>query len=197
MDKPFSIARATNRSLSSSEILKPIYYYQNYIEDVYIGESLKVMETFVVPKADLTAGRTLEFSKSAIPDIGEISLMTDNIIFCDSDEEIARIIDPEGYASASYKFADADEETQQRVRNAINGYYWTFFVNNVSYKIEFFSGDKFELTHSFGETSGSYTIKNGYISTVNSVGAIVNIPYSWGENDIELDVTSAWDYNEY
>ena len=70
-------------------------------------------------------------------------------------------------------------------------------MNNVSYKIEFFSGDKFELTHSFGETSGSYTIKNGYISTVNSVGAIVNIPYSWGENDIELDVTSAWDYNEY
>lgn len=173
------------------------YYYSSYLEDVYIGESLKVAETFKIPKGDLTEGRTITFSSSNIPGSDKISLLTDDIVVCDSAEKIARIIDPDGYADMKYKLADADEETKAKVKSAIDGYYWTFYVNNISYKIEFYSDSTYELTTMLGTTNGTYAIKNAYIVLKNSTtGAINNAPYSWGESDIKLELADAFDVKE-
>lgn len=176
----------------------PNYYYSNYVENVYVGGSLKVMETVMVPKGELTPGRTLTFSKSAVPDSKAISLMTDDIVFCADNQKIARIIDPDGYAKAVYALTEADSDTKARVKKAINNYYWTFYVNNISYKIEF-SGDSYTLSTSLGTTTkGSYTVLNGYVRITNSTTDAINyIPYTWGATDIDLDVVAGFDLNEW
>ena len=180
------------------------YYYSDYLKDVYIGDSVKVVETFKIPKGDLAAGRTITFSSSSIPGSDKISLLTDDIISCDSAEKIARIIDPDGYADMKYKLADADEDTKAKVKNAIDGYYWLFSIDNVSFKIEFYSDSTYSLASTFGttgnpytvESSGTYAIKNAYIVLENSVGAITNVPYFWGESDIKLELADAFDVRE-
>lgn len=82
------------------------------------------------------------------------------------------------------------------MKKAINGYKWNFFVNNTSYEIEFYSPNKFELrVKSFGVTNGgTYEVLNGYVvCTYDSNGSVVEIPFSWGPNDIDLDVVAAFD----
>ena len=173
------------------------YYYSDYLKDVYVGDSVKVVETFKIPKGDLTEGRTIAFSSNNIPGSDKISFLTDDIVVCDSAEKIARIIDPDGYADMKYKLEDADEETKAKVKSAIDGYYWTFYVNNTSYKIEFYSDSTYELTTMLGATNGTYTVKNAYIILENSAtGAVNNVPYSWGESDIKLDLADAFDVKE-
>lgn len=172
------------------------YYYSQYLETVYVGDSLKVVETFKIPEGDLAEGRTLTLSKTEIPEIDQIQMTTDDIVFCDSAEEIAQLVDPDGYADELYRRSDADESTASAVKEAINGYYWTFYVNSIIYKIEFFSPNGFELTVSSLNVSneGTYSVKNGYVvCTYTESGTVVEIPYTWEDNDINLDVVSAFD----
>lgn len=187
----------TSEHYSKSCTYMESYYYRDYLKDVYVGDNVKVVETFKVPKGDLTEGRTITFSSSNIPGSDKISLLTDDIVCCDSAEKIARIIDPDGYADMRYKLADADEDTKAKVKNAIDGYYWTFYVNNTSYKIEFYSDSTYDLTTVLGTTNGTYTVKNAYIILKNSAtGFVTNVPYSWSESDIDLEFPEAFDVKE-
>lgn len=172
------------------------YYYQDYLQDVYFGEERKFVETFKIPEGELAPGRTLSFSKSQIPETDKLVMKTDDIITCDSPEEIAQAIDPDGYAEEQWKQTDADAETIARVKEQINGYEWSFYVNNTSYKIEFWD-NQFNLSvPSVGVTNiGTYSVKNGYIyCTSDSNGAVVKIPYTFDDSgEIDLDVTYAYD----
>ena len=48
-----------------------------------------------------------------------------------------------------------------------------------------------------GATNGTYTVKNAYIILENSAtGAVNNVPYSWGESDIKLELADAFDVKE-
>lgn len=172
------------------------YYYSDYLEDVYVGDEIKVVETFKVPKGELEPGRELSFENSQIPDSDKIRLNTDDILHCDSVKTIAKIVDPEGYEDMSYKLSPADSDTVARVKNAINGYGWDFYVNYTSYHIDFYDNG-YDLRTAFADTSGSYTITNGYIILTNgTTGAVNYAPYSWGPNDIELGITDAFDVSE-
>ncbi len=168
------------------------YYYSDFLEEIYVGNELKVLSTFKVPEGDLEAGRTMSFLPYGIPDGEKLKLNTDQIVFCDSAEEIAKAADPEGYKNYLHMNEVADDDTTKKVRNDINGYYWSFTANNTVYQIEFFSPDKFELrVPSLNvKNSGRYVVKNGYIScTYDSNGTTVDIPWSWnkkGEVDLEL-----------
>lgn len=170
------------------------YYYSSYIEDVYVGSSIKVVATFAIPEADLAAGKTITISDSQIPEIENIYFMTDEIKHFDSDEEIAEAMDPEGYAASLAKREEADAATQNMVKDLLNGYYWTFYVNYTAYELEFIADNKFEVRTALGANSGTYSVRNGYIfCTYSSNGYVVEIPYTIENNEINLDVTTAFD----
>lgn len=169
------------------------YLYTSYIKDVYVGESMKVVATFKVPEGDLAAGKIITVEDSQLPDEELLELKTDDIVTLGSTEEIAKIVDPEGFAAEQNRRADADAETVAAVKNRINGRYWSCYVNNTSYKISF-NGNKFTVTTAFGSNSGSYTVQNGYIfCTYDSTGYVIEVPYEFTETDFDLDAVAAFD----
>lgn len=172
-------------------------YYSDFIEEVYVGDSLKVISAFTVPEGDLEAGRKISFLPYGIPDGEKLKLNTDMIEFLPSAEEIAKKADPEGYASFMHKNEEADADTTKKVKNEINGYYWSFTANNIVYQIEFFSPNKFELRVPSLNTKngGTYVVKNGYVScTYDSNGKTVDIPWSYKSNgEVDLDLFDAFD----
>ena len=174
----------------------PNHYYKDYIKKVEYGETVKFAETFEVPVAALKESRKMTFVKKQIPGTEGLIMSTDNIIFKSNVEEIAKAIDSSGYQAEAQRRADADAATVSKIRNEINGYYWDFYVNNTSYKLEFFDPDEFELTTALNTVSGKYTVKNGYIYCDNGIN-VVQIPWSYNNaGEFELDVTSAYSVDE-
>lgn len=173
------------------------YYYKDFIEDVYMGDELKVAETFEVPEADLEAGRSITLANSSIPDIDQILLSTDDITRCESAEQIAQTADPEGYAEAQRLREPADEATVATVSNAINGYYWAFVTNNISYRIEFYAPNRYTLSSMGVETTGTYQVTNGFVVCTNdSTGAVNEIPYTLDGTSVDLDPATGFSVYE-
>lgn len=170
------------------------YYYSSYIEDVYVGESLNVVATFRIPEGDLEAGKKITISDSQIPEVDALYFMTDDIQHFEGDKAIAEAMDAEGYKKAMNKRKKAGDEKREKVQKLINGYYWSFYVNSTSYDIEFWADNNFEVRTAFGTNGGTYSVRNGYIfCTYDSNGAVVEIPYTIKDGEIELDVTTAFD----
>ena len=66
-------------------------------------------------------------------------MSTDDIQHFDGVEAMAEAIDPEGYQAELEKRAEADPERTEMVKNQINGYYWTCYVNSTTYELEFWA----------------------------------------------------------
>lgn len=184
-----TFSKASGKYLSS-------YYYDNSIAHVYIGESKKVLVTFMVPEGEFKVSSNMTIAPYGMPDDEKLFVSVEDVLFCDSVDVLAQTADAEGYAAELLKHEPADEETITKVKAAINGYKWNFFVNSTAYEIEFYSPNKFELrVKSFGVTNGgTYEILNGYVvCTYDSNGSVVEIPFSWGTNDIDLDVITAFE----
>lgn len=184
-----TLSKSSGKYLSS-------YYYNNNIAHVYIGESTKVLATLMVPEGEFKVSTSVTIDPYGIPDGEELFVSVEDVVFCDSMEVLAQTADAEGYAAELLKHEPADEETLAKVKKAINGYKWNFYVNNIAYEIEFYSPNKFELrVRSLGVTNGgTYEVLNGYVvCTYDSNGAVVEIPFSWGPDDIELDVITAFE----
>lgn len=173
------------------------YYYSSYIEDVYMGSELKVAAVFEIPEADLASDRTIAFEDDQIPTIENVSMSTNDIVRCASAEEIAQQVDPDGYQQALNLRAEADPAMTERVMNAINGYYWSFFVNNLSYRTEFYAPNNFTTTVSGAQTSGTYTVTNGFVVLTNdSNGYVVEVPYTFEGDEINLDLPTGYSVRE-
>ncbi|MBQ7961089.1 MAG: hypothetical protein IJ289_00700 [Clostridia bacterium] len=171
------------------------YVYTSYIEDVYVGESLKVVATFKVPAADLAPGKTIALEDSQLPNEEKLELITDSIQFKANTEEIAKVVDPEGYAAEQGKLQPADDERKSAVVNEVNGYEWSFYVNSTSYKISF-TGNGFTLTTAFGSNSGTYEVLNGYIVCTYPNGNSVKIPYEIVDGEVDIDFVAGFDVKE-
>ena len=171
------------------------YYYSSYIEDVYVGTSLKVAATFKIPEGDLAPGRTITLSDSQIPDMEALRLSTDDIQRFADQEEMAQAMDPEGYAAEMNRRAEADADTQEQVKSLINGYYWSCYLNSITYELEFWAKDNFEVRTSLGTSStGTYSVRNGYIfCTYPDTGYTVEVPYEIVDGEIDLDIIGAFD----
>lgn len=181
------------RSKRESRYLRN-YYNGAYLKDVYVGEEVKFVETFEVPEGDLEAGRNISISKSQIPDADKIRLTTDDIIFCDSPEEVAEKADPEGYDEEMWALEDADGEVAAAVKEEINGYQWDVNVNNMKYQIEFWEPNEYELRTSFNTSGGTYEVKNGYIICTNDIDGKIEIPFTYEDGEVKVDVISAFDF---
>lgn len=183
------------RSKRESRYLRN-YYNGAYLKDVYVGEEVKFVETFEVPEGDLEAGRNISISKSQIPDADKVRLTTDEIIFCDSPEEVAEKADPEGYEEEMWALEDADNEVVAAVKEEINGYQWDVNANNMKYQIEFWEPNEYELRTSFNTSGGTYEVKNGYIICTNDIDGKIEIPFTYENGEVKVDVISAFDFNK-
>ena len=173
------------------------YYYSDFIEHVYMGEELKVAETFEVPAADLEAGRSITIENYHVEDFAEVLLSTDDIVHCESAEALAQTADPDGYAEAQRLREPADEATAATVSNAINGYYWSFFTNNTSYRIEFYAPNNYTLSTMGIETTGTYQVTNGFVICTNgTTGAVNELPYTLNGTSVELDPATGFSVYE-
>lgn len=176
----------------------PNYYSTNYLEELYIGDSLQVVCTFLVPYAEFNADGVITVHPNGIPSEEVLSVMSDEVEFFDSAEELAQSVDPEGYAEILALHEPADEETCNKVKEAINGYYWSCYVNSTSYEVEFWAPNNFEVRVRALNVAngGTYTIQKGYIvCTYDDNGDAIEIPYSWEDGEINLDCVAAFDIN--
>ena len=174
----------------------PSYYYKDYLKDVYVGDSVKFVETFKIPQGELSEGKIMTLSKSQVPDATAIQLNASDVVICEDVEEIAEQADQEGYEEELDRLSPADEETERAVKNAINGYKWDFYVNTITYAIEFWDPDNFELrVPALGTANGgTYEVLNGYVRcTYDDSDNVVEIPWEWGSDDIDLKVTDGFD----
>lgn len=175
------------------------YYYSEYLEDIYTGSSLNVLTTFKIPEGDLGADKSITLSDTQIPDIANIKFSTNDISYLNSPEEVAQTFDASGYETAMNAYNDADADRIALGKSYIAGYQWEFTVNSTYYELEFWQDDYFELrVPTFNVvTPGRYSIKNGYIVVTNdSNGVSTDIPYTLEDNDINLDVVSAYDVSK-
>lgn len=172
----------------------PNYYYGSYIRDVYVGETKNVVATFYIPAAELEGSKEVRFEDHQIPGIESVVTNTDSFFHYGSAEDIAYNMDSEGYEQIMYLREPADEATAQLVRSQLNNYYWSFYVNNLSYRLEFWAPNNFSVTTSFGTQSGTYTVRNGFIfCTYPSNGYTVEIPYTLVDGNLELDTIAGFD----
>lgn len=174
------------------------YYYSTLNEDIYSGDSLKMLLTFEVPESDLEPGKDIFLDVSGIPDCDKLELSTDDIVHCASAEEVAQKADPEGYAAEIQNHEDADAETASAVSSQLNGHYYSFFVNNFSYKIEFYDPNTYSLSSMGLQTTGTYSVKKGYVVlTNNDNGAVNECPYSFDEaGALKIELADGFDVNE-
>ena len=171
------------------------YYYGDYLKEVNIGESKLVLATFEIPQQELEAGKNVSLVLYGIPDSEKLKVKTDDIKVVESEIQIAKEVDPEGYANYREGHKKASKGKTAKVRAQLNGYYFTFYVNNMVYKLEFFSPNKFELTALGNTNGGKYTVLNKYVSIKYTAGskARIDIPYSFKDGEIDLDTTVAFD----
>ncbi len=178
----------------------PSYYYSSFIEDVYVGTDIKLALTFKIPEGDLTGGKTITFSDSSIP-VDGLKMTTDDIVFCNSVEEVCEKADPTGYAQEMDKHAPADEATVKKVKNELNGYYWEFYVTAGTtiqkQEIEFMAPNKFEMRSNFGSNGGTYEVKKAFIYvTYSTNNATYKIPYEFENGELILDCATAFSIYE-
>lgn len=172
------------------------YHGSTYLKTVYYGDQFHVVDIIRVPKGELQAGRQIALSNPYVEDMAKAELTTDQLIHCKDMESIAKLVDPDGYAKQVYALKEADSSTKNKIRKYVNGYYWDFYVNNLSYRIEF-SKNTYSLSCHGLETTGKYTICNGYVILTNdSTGAKNYLPYTLESNDIDLDITAGFDVFE-
>lgn len=169
------------------------YYYHSYLEDIYVGTTFKLVSTLLVPEGDLAAGKTVTLGNSDVADITEIHFTTDDIQHFNSDEEITKAVDPDGYAAAMAAREPADAETAAFVKNYITNYRFSLSMYGITYELTF-KGDSFNLKTQLGSNGGTYAIQKGYIvCTYDSNGHSVEIPYTIEGDKVDLDTVSAFD----
>ena len=171
------------------------YYYDSALENIYIGDSMKVVATFKVPEGEFASGRT--FTLSGSNGCEDLKFRSDDIVHMSSGNAIAWDIDPEGYTWEMNRRASADDATTQQAQSLLNGYYWTYWTTYpvyTTYRIEFSSPNNFSMSTSLlgGSNGGTYEVTNAYIAcTYSSNGVTLWIPYEFKNGDISIDLGAA------
>lgn len=180
------------RSSSQVQYMKS-YYNSAYLEDVNVGDSVKFVETFEVPKGDLEKGRSITIEKDQIPDCEKLKLSTDDIVFCKSPIAIARKADPKGYKKERWARKSAPADVVEAVQNELNGFQWDVTANSIAYQIEFWAPNNYELRTAVNTSDGIYTVRNGYVICKNDIGGKIEIPFDYDNGKVDLHITDGFD----
>lgn len=126
---------------------------------------------------------------------------SDDLEHCEKPEDIGAKVDAEACAGVLDAMQIADTATRDKVRKAINGYYFQFYVsvgtNVQKYKLEFSKPDKFKLSTPLLNNSGTYEVHNGYVYLYYKTSDDpVLIPYSFEAGEIKLNCDIAFSIYE-
>ena len=66
----------------------------------------------------------------------------------------------------------------------------------MTYQIEFWEPNNYELRTKISTSDGTYEVKNGYIICTNDIGGVIEIPFTYEDGSVDVDVTAGFDvYN--
>lgn len=144
------------------------YYYSDFNEDVYVGTSLKVCQTYEIPNGDLVDGKIIKLKTSDEQiNVDDLSISFSDIKALNGIKEIAQDLNTTVYSTKLEQenklLAPVDAKTEKLVRNGLNDRYWQFYAKPFSYKIEFSAPNKFTIETSALTNTGTYSVKAGYI----------------------------------
>lgn len=170
-----------------------LVFAQSTNTSVYAGETRGVLALFLVPEADLEAGKLITFEGNSGLDAEGIQVKTDDIVHVASPDELAQAVDPDGYAEHMAKYDPADEATANAVSSKLNGYSYWFNYKGLSGTYEFSAPNNYTVTSLGVTAAGIYKVLCGYIElTVDSNGYKSYAPYTLDENGgLDVDFTSA------
>ena len=156
--------------------------------------------TFKVAAADLTSTGKITLEDMDLPVRG-LSFTSDKIQVCASPADIGNQVDPEGSAAEANKMKPADAATVKKVRNAVNGYYFEFYVTVGTmvekYKLEFSAPNKFVLDTAYLDNSGTYEVYNGYVVlNYKTSNTPLYIAYDFNSGDISMYCADAFSIAE-
>lgn len=143
------------------------YYYSAYNEDVYVGTSLNVCQVYKIPKGEFSEEHVISLDCNDI-DVSSIQFPTSAVKKLSGIGAIAKDLNPTVYQAKYQKeqdmMASVDAATERAVRNGLNDYYWTFYANPSSYKIEFSAPNNFYIQSGLGiSNNGTYSVHKGCI----------------------------------
>lgn len=169
------------------------YYHSQYIEHVYMGQTLKVFTTFEIPEADLAPGRKITIRDNHIPQIEEITFSTDLIQHFNSPEEMAMAVDSEGYEKLQQMREEADAETTAKVyEQIVNKKFFSYSTSSgINVSVTFRADDRCEIALGPMSNGASYSIRKGFIFIYPDANTdtVYEISYTLDENGvISMDV---------
>ena len=173
----------------------PNYYYSYYDRTLKSGKSIKVAETYLVPEADLKNIETITIENKELLGDEQLVVPADDIVSCNDEKEVAKLVDPEGYEQEVDDRKPADAKTVKAVKEQINGYYIEFeTTNNVTLEFECSEPDHFKLSTS-DMSKGKYEVLKGYIGcTFDSNKVTVYVPYEIDDNgEVTANPMVTWD----
>ena len=182
-----------NATFDSSKygIWFPSYHYSNTIKEVLKSESFKLAISFEVSDSDLGEDAEITFEDLGKTDCKDIIVYGKDIKHGANTEEIAKIVDPDGYSKAVKSREPADSETSEEVANALNDMQYYASYGSISWKCNF-GIYEYSLTSMGLATTGTYEVLNGYLLFINDDNnSKAYIPWQWKDNGtIKLDLPS-------
>lgn len=184
------------------------YYYSDFIEKIYVGNTFKMSSTFKVAKGDLKDSKKITLINSSISSIDKIEFTTDDIKTMSDIGEISKDLDKAVYDKRfndeQSKMAAADATEVTKFQTAVNGYMWEFYVTVgtqlAKYEIEFSAPNTFVVSNSYGlSNSGTYDVRKGAVILNYNTGLSNTIYYDYSSGDVTfLNMSEAFStYVEY
>lgn len=170
------------------------YYYSSYLEDVYVGAPLAVVETFLIPRSALEEGKSISLANQRIPEMDQLTLFTDDLIPCQGAAAVAQAADPTGYGRIVALHAPASAEATAQVQAAVNNLSWSCYLDSNAYQVTFSAPDGFAISTPLERYRGTYVVEEGFLVCQNPRGDAVEIPYAWEDDgSLSLDLLAAFD----
>lgn len=170
------------------------YAYSDFIKKVYVGKTYKICSTYKVAKGDLEGDREIKLSTYKINGVDAVHFKVSKVQKMENLDKISEALDKNVYTEKYNKeqetMSKVDSTTLKKVRNAINGYIYSGYVNvgNSLSKLtmEFSKPNKFKVKMGALSNSGTYDIRKGALILNYKTGKSVTVLYEYKNNSVEF-----------
>lgn len=170
------------------------YYYSEYVEHLYGGETGYLALTVRVPMSRLDAAKSFTISAWQVPGIEKLRIGTKDVVRLEGDEAICSQADPEGYAHNMTLREPAGEERAKAVEENLTGRYWIVSLKDgaSTCRVSFGEDRTFGMTLWDVTNSGTYDIREGYLyCSYDGRTYPLQIPYTLDEyGKVDLTFTN-------
>lgn len=141
------------------------YYYSEYVEHLYGGETGYLALTVRVPMSRLDAAKSFTIEARQVPGIEKLRIGTKDVVRLEGDEAVCSQADPEGYAHNMTLREPAGAERAKAVEENLTGRYWIVSLKDgaSTCRVSFGEDRTFGVTLLGVTNSGTYDIREGYL----------------------------------